>query len=624
MRIDLEQVVTLDWETYYDQQYSLRSKALNTSEYIRHPQFLAHCVGLAIGTAAPRVVWYEDIPDAINEIDWSDRFLLCHNTAFDGLILSHHYGKIPKLYLDTMSMGRGLHGSETRVSLDALAAFFGLGNKVKNVLGKMKGHRRIPDELRADASAYTEQDVMLCRLLFARMIDCYPDAEIELIDWTIRQFADPILRVDVPRAQAALEREIKHKENLVFDSGVEEDDLQSAARLAACLTELGVEVPMKTSPRTNMITYAFSQQDDEFMALAAHPEPKVRALIAARLAVKSTIGESRAQRFVNNGPDKLPIAYNYYGAHTGRWSGGNKMNPQNLEKEERDDAGAIIPLTGELRKCILAPRGHVLVVADSGQIEARITAWMARQEDLLQLFRAGGDPYCALATDIYERVITKADRDQRAVGKAGVLGLGFYMGAPRFQGTLALGILGPKILMELKECEKVVNAYRKKNHKIVALWGELFQMIRLMWSMNPAHVTNTPPMERNFMGLFDFDKDHVWLPNGMALTYPKLGCSDEGEYSYVHIKEYARLHPGILIENIVQAYARVIIGEQLLRINKRYRVVMMSHDEIIAVVPEEEAREALGFMISEMSTSPTWAPDLPLAAEGGYDVCYSK
>ena len=162
MEINTAAIVTLDWETYYDGEYSLRSKQLNTSEYIRDERFLAHCVGIKRGNGPVKIYWYDDIRPAIEAIPWANSYLLCHNTAFDGLILAEHYQTVPQLYLDTMSMGRGLHGTESRVSLDSLAALYGLGNKVKNVLGQMKGHRVIPMELRDAANAYTKMDVKLC------------------------------------------------------------------------------------------------------------------------------------------------------------------------------------------------------------------------------------------------------------------------------------------------------------------------------------------------------------------------------------------------------------------------------------------------------------------------------
>lgn len=634
MQIDLTKVVTLDWETYFDSDYSLRNKNLNTSEYIRDERFVAHCVGIKEGNTPTRVVWYDDIAPALKELDLPNRYMLAHNTAFDGLILSHHYGIVPALYLDTMSMGKALHNGSSRASLDALAAFHGLGNKLPNVLGKMKGHRLIPDDLRADAAAYTAQDVDLCFLLFRMMISVYPESEVQLIDWTIRQFADPVLRVDLERARGELEREIERKRELIAKVAGAEQDLekveellQSANKFAAELRSLGVEPPMKTSPRTKLQTFAFSQQDDEFMQLVNHEQQEVRELVEARLAAKSTIGETRAQRFLNVGDGTLCVGQNYFGAHTGRWSGANKMNLHNLPKIERDPVTKEpIPGTGELRQAILAPPGHQIVVADSSQIEARTLAWVAGQHDLLEVFHNKGDPYKVLASEIYGKPPAEITKDERAVGKAGVLGLGYYMGAARFQGSLAMGILGPKMEVPIEFCQRVVTTYRKKNHRITALWRDM-SMILYRMLMKKAH---GQPDEYSQYKFLEYDAQSIWLPNGLALHYPDLRAewNDHTErfedYHYRSNKEFVRIHAGVLTENLIQALARVIIGEQLLQINERYRAVLMTHDEIVCVAPDAEAEACLQYMFEVMSTSPAWAPDLPLAAEGGYAPNYSK
>jgi hypothetical protein len=632
LRLDLNAVDTIDFETYYDKDYSLRSKGMNTSEYIRDPRFLAHCVSIKQGAGETKVYWYGDIKPALYDLHIGTRPVVAHNAPFDGAILAEHYEIVPPPpplsgYVDTVSMARALHGNSTRASLDALMEFYGKPGKNPNILGKMKGFREIPQEIRAEAEIYCAGDTDKCYWLLCQWAAVYPEAELDLIDWTVRQFCDPVLYVDIPRATAELEREIARKKELIDKTGLDEEELQSAAKFAAQLKALDVEPPMKRSARTHMMTYAFSQQDDEFMDLVVHPDPRVRELMAARLAAKSTIGETRAQRFVSVGARPLPVGLNYFAAHTGRWGGTNKMNLQNLEKKEIDEAtGEIIPLTGELRECIVAPEGHVIVVADSGQIECRTTAWMAGQEDLLDLFRSGGDPYCAQASGIYGRAITKADRDERAVGKAAVLGLGFYMGAARFQATLALGLLGPKIEMDIQDCWRVVNAYRNQNNKIVEFWAAMGVVISTMWKKR--HILGQGGTTVFKQGVFEYDEQTIWLPNGLGLHYPDLGVEEDelgrSQYSYRSNKEFPRLHAGILTENVIQGLARIIIGEQLLRINERFRAVMMTHDEIVAIAPVHQAQECLDFMLAEMATSPGWAPDLPLKAEGGYDTCYSK
>jgi len=647
MKIDLDGIIVADFETYFDNDYSLKSKELNTSEYIRDPRFLAHCVSLKVGKTPTRVYWYDEIRPAIEAINWSQYHVLAHNTAFDGLILAEYYNVVPPnptltplyvesfgiptpcYYLDTLSMARALYYNKTRFSLDALCTYHGIPGKNPNILGKMKGHREIPQHLREEASIYCAGDADKCLVLFNQMIESVPRHEIELIDWTIRQFCDPLLYVDQERTAPELERQRLKRAEVLANAGCTEDELQSSAKFAGQLKALDIEPPMKWSAKTNQLAYAFSLQDSAFMQLLVHPNERVRNLMAARLQAKSTIGVTRAERFVNVGARTLPVGLNYFGAHTGRWSGNNRMNMQNLEKEELDADNTPIPNTGELRKSILAPPGHVLVVADSAQIEVRVLAWLAQQLDLLQLFRDKKDPYCALASEIYERPITKADRDPRAVGKAARLGLGFYMGAPRFQGTLAAGTLGPKMDMDIDMCRKIVRVFREKSPQITALWKRLQDVIKDMYhKKNMLGDTSMGVYEVDGFPILRWDGESIYLPNNMWLNYPNLACSEGQDgsevYTYDLEKGHAFIHSGILTENLVQALARIIIGIQMAKINRRWRVAMMTHDEIVAVAPEHEAEECLKFMLDTMSVAPKWAPSLPLGAEGGYARNYSK
>lgn len=630
MKPFLKDVACLDFETLFASDYSLRSKGLNLSDYVRDERFLAHCVSIKLGREPARIYWYDEIRPAIEAVDWSEYHLLCHNTQFDGFILSQRYGVVPDtLYLDTLAMGRALHAGSSRADLNTLAQLYGLAGKNQNILGKMKGIKNIPLELRKEASEYCLGDVEKCSAIFERMLPVFPEQELRLIDWTTRAFCDPVLFIDQPRAAAELERELIYKAALVGKVGLDEDELQSAAKFAKRLEALGVRPPRKISKRTGLEAFAFSLADEEFIQLCVHENEAVRDLVAARLAAKSTIGETRARRFISFGSEPVPVGLAYASAHTLRWGGTNKVNWQNLEKEELDADGIVVPFTGELRKSIIAPQDYVICVADSAQIETRVTAYLAGQQDLLDLFANGGDPYCSLASDVYKQVVTKADRGKRAVGKAGILGLSFYMGAERFQGTLAAGLLGPKMLVDIEFAINVVQTYRKKNKKIVALWRNLQVLLYKM--LVKANSLDSGYGRHSFPGLdVEFDGQSIWLPTGMGLHYPDLRAEwDEDrhqyrDYTYRSNNEFVRIHSGVLIENLAQRIARDIIAEQLLKINERYRVVLCVHDEIVALAPKGEADTCLKFMLETMAIPPVWMPDLPLKAEGGYAKNYSK
>lgn len=618
-KINLAKVVTVDFETYFDADYTLRK--MNTSSYIRDARFKPHMAGIKIGRRPVKVYSGKKLTDALKAIDWSTHALLCHNTAFDGFILSHHFDVVPYLYLDTLSMARGLHSNDIGAGLDEVAQFYGVGNKIADILASSKGVRDLDKELYAKMAEYCAEDVRLTFEIFQFMLAVFPANELRLIHHTIKMFCDPVLKVDTPRVEKELAREIKSKEDLLVRVSGGITDLEQARKVIASnesfadlLRAEGITPPTKISPTTKKEVYAFAKTDLDFTALSEHPDERVRDLVDARLAVKSTIGETRAGRFLEAGKNgwSLPVLLNFYGAHTGRWSAGNKMNMQNL------------PRGGELRLSILAPKGHQLVVADSGQIEARVNAWISGQDDLLEAFAAQSDDsptdvYTKFASTIYGREITKADKLERFIGKIGVLGLGYSMGAAKLQTTLALGTMGPAVFLELDMCQKIVNLYRRMNFKIVAFWKICDGIIQDMIAGRSGSYK-----------CLRWGKERIWLPNGMSLKYPgiraKMGDNGYAEYCYTRKGVEAKVYGGLLCENIVQALARIIIGDQLLELadGRGYRVVTTTHDEVVCCVRTASANKCFKTMLKVMTTPPEWCADLVLSAEGGWAVNYSK
>jgi hypothetical protein len=413
--INKNNVVTIDFETYYGDKYSLTDKAMNTSEYVRDERFKVHLVGIKIGQQPTKVYSGDESKAALQAIDWTQHALLCQNTAFDGFILTEHYGIIPAVYLDTLSMSRAVNGPAQRHGLAYIAPLFGFAGKVRaKALSDTKNIRDLDpsSELYKSLSEYCVDDVEDTCGVFWKMYDSLTDNELQLIDITIRGFCDPVLLVDTDRVQAELDREVAEKIASLLISGVKADTLSSANKFADELRKLGVEPPTKISKTTGKEAYAFASTDRGLMALQNHEDIRVRNLVEARLRVKSTIGETRAQRFLKAGENgaKLPILLNYCGAHTFRWSGGNKMNLQNL------------PRGGELRRSLLAPPGHVVVVSDSAQIEARLNAWLSDELGLLDVFRAydageGPDAYRIMAAALYNIPVNQVTDEQRFVGK---------------------------------------------------------------------------------------------------------------------------------------------------------------------------------------------------------------
>lgn len=602
----------LDFETYWDKDYTL--KKMSTTEYIRHELFKTQCFSLR-NNRQKKAKYYKgsDAERVFADIDWSECALLAHHAHFDGLILKHHYGHVPAYFYDTLSMARPLHGNAIRNDLDTLSRYYGGSGKLQGVLGETKGVRDWPVALLKEAGAYCGQDVDEMWRIFRCMLEHYPDDELDLIHHTVKCYVDPILNVDIPRAEKEHKREIRRKRALFRKVGATDDAgkkvLKGRESFAQLLRDAGVEPPKKISKATGKPTYAFAQADLAFQELEHHPEARVRALVAARAAASSNLAETRSARLISHAAPALPIYLNYGRAHTLRWTGGDKNNPQNF------------PRNGRLRACIIAPKGHSLVVVDSAQIEARVCAWLSGQVDLLEQFRlydAGdklADPYKLFAAEsIYHVPIHKVSDKQRFLGKVCILGLGYQMGGPKLQYTLAVGMMGPRMLIELSEAYNCVNAYRGKFTANRDQWAKMQNLLPVLWKGN----------DEVEYGPLVFERGRVWLPNELSLLYPNLHQKQvevEGKNgTYIRTEwrynENDKIYGGLLTENVVQCLARIIVGQQILQIADRYRLVNVVHDEGIFCVPTRSAKKCLREAEAAFAVPPDWCPDLPVAGEG--------
>ena len=332
-----------------------------------------------------------------------------------------------------------------------------------------------------------------------------------------------------------------------------------------------------------------------------------------RLGTKSTIEESRIARFIDIGARNkglLPIPLKYYGAHTGRWAGSDKVNFQNLPSRDKKKKA--------LKNAVVAPEGHVVINCDSSQIEARVLAWLAGQDELVEAFAQGKDVYSIFASKIYEREISKANPVERFVGKTCILGLGYGTGALKLQHTLKTQPPGADLTEE--QCKDIVSLYRETNDKIIELWRDGDEVIADLASWG-----NTKPYYYGKHNCLYISKEGVRLPNGLYIRYPELYLNtdeDKSRYMYKSRKGPVSMWGGSLVENVVQALARIIVGEQMLKINERYRVVLTVHDAAVIVVKKEELDAAMEYIIDVMSTPPDWAKGLPVACEAKHGESY--
>ena len=412
-----------------------------------------------------------------------------------------------------------------------------------------------------------------------------------------------------------LDREllIEHKEQIaaetaqkIENSGTDRETLASQPKFAAHIESLGVVVPTKKSPRTGEMIPAFSKTDSAYtQMMAMHPE--LQHIWDAREAVKSRIEETRAERFLSavNPDGTFSVPLRYYAAHTGRFGGSEKINLQNL------------PRGSKLRSALTAPGGQFLYIADLSNIEARMLAWLANEESLLEAFAAGDDVYSQFASEIYNRPITKADKLERYVGKTAILGLGYGMGKDRYQATLKSG--SPSVDVTEATAFAIVSQYRAMYSNIPRLWNVCKQFLYGMID-RAQYGTKYGPLK--------VANNAIELPNGMFLKYPHLTYS-AGEFLYQSSfnKGPIRTHGPRLCENIIQALARIVITNQMLTIKNslpHLDVVLTVHDEIICSGPEENPEVTLEQIMAIMKSPPEWCEKLPLDAEGGYSKVYDK
>lgn len=614
-----QHLIVLDWETYYSKDFSLSK--LTTEEYIRSPEF--EVIGVSVKLDDEPAVWCTgddfDVFAFLQKFPWDKSLAVAHNAMFDMAILSWKYGIKPLALGDTLSMARALHGSELSMSLKALAEHYKLQAKGEEVLAAM-GMRRAdfsPHGLKT-YGAYCINDTEITHSLFGLLSKGFrvpfaddlkqlnrpgfPRSEMRLIDQTLRMFTEPVLELDkdvlVPHLEA-----VKEKKALLMDAiYVHREDLMSNPKFAESLRELGVDPPMKVSPATGKNTYAFSKSDSAFTDLLEHPELRVQALVAARLGIRSTLEETRTERFIDmadRGP--MPVPLRYYGAHTGRWSGSDKINLQNITRGS------------PLNTAITAPKGHVIINCDSSQIEARVLAWLAGQEDLVAAFDRGDDVYKIMASSIYDKPVEAIDKDERFLGKTVVLGAGYGTGWLTFQKQLKL----KGVTVTDDTAQSIIHTYREAYPRIPLLWKDAGKALDAILDDDDK----TAPLGTAGALVVEGGKG-VRLPNGLYIRYPNLRREYlDGQYGLVYDTKrgrtvvMTRIHGPKMVENVTQALARIIIGDQLLMVARRYRVALTVHDSIVAIAPASEEAKAVEYITGCMKVRPKWAPTLPLSCE---------
>lgn len=662
-------LIFVDFETYYDREYQLRK--LSTAEYITDERF--EVIGVSVKVGNRPAIWMEE-PEFRRwaaTVPWHRVAVGAHNYAFDGAILSWRYGIVPAFMICTLSLARPIHGTSVGGSLKKLSDHYAVGQKGDEVINAL-GKRRVDfsaEEI-ARYAAYCCNDTELASRLLWKMIDLIPELELWGIDSTLRFFVERLFVGDQEKLAQAVEDERAKKAALLERVSADRSVLMSNEQFAALLADMGVDPPKKLSVKktatarkkdpeaADVYSFAFSKSDPGFKDLLEHEDENVRWLAEARTGVRSTGTQTRAQRLLDmarRGP--LPVFLKYHGAHTGRWSAGDKTNFQNLERTNKKN-----PAKGAIRKALRAPPGHVVVAADSGAIEARKLAWLSGHNELVLAFAQNRDVYSEFATVAYGRHVDRKanpieDEIPGHVGKTCILGLGYMMGPAKLAQSLLSGANGgPAVQFTMAEAtalhvgvadladddyhvkrvrdmptrlsfkdmfvhyavsKTLVDRYRETNAPIVAFWATLETALEAMYRGQEFRFGPN--------GCLRTVENGIVLPSGRMLRYPGLSMDKRGFSCWGGPggKHRVALYGGKLVENVTQAMSRDVILEQLLWVRvEKYPVATTTHDEIVPIVRAELGPAALRRTLEIMRIAPPWAPGLPLKAEGGINEVY--
>lgn len=650
--IDWKTPIVIDFETYYDKEYSLSK--ITMEKYIRCDKF--ECIGVAVKIGNNPTRFYEGetgiaIIRHIVTTTYPNSPVVAQNCNFDLGILAFRYGIHPNFTVDTMVMAKlsgfdrvagGTSLAKMSAQLEKMGIFSQVkGSEVHNMLGVHAGDMT-PQQWQAYGD-YCKLDVDLTHALYRYMIDKVPVSELIMSDITTKMYTKPMFDIDVPLLEqyaVCLDEEREQMLSRISgDLGFDSTDdllknLRSSKKFVALLERLGVEVPMKWSEKQEKMIPAVSKTDTEFLDLLEHDDELVRTLVETKLGTMSSMEQTRTATFLDIASRGLaPVYLRYASAHTGRYGGGQATNYQNMSKRTKDPV---------LRRSLRAMDGFVVLASDSGQIECRINGLMSNQQDLTQLFLDGRDPYVDMATAIFNRpydeilheakvVGSKEGKKMRNLGKEAVLACGYGMSANTFRYRMEL--TGNPEAAEM--ADDIVNAYRTKNNRIGAFWRECDRVLDVlfaggnMWFGGPNNNLFYADGSSEFHGQ---KIPSIRFPNGTYIWYQNLRKepSENGKVNYVYdqFKGRAwlpkRIWGSSLVENLCQKLAFDILKYQAIEIAKTGLPINMNvHDEWVSVVPRDQATQAVVVHYTAMRSVPDYIPQGLLDCEVDVGLNYA-
>ena len=656
MSAPYKQIITIDFETYWDTKEGYTLSKMTTEEYIRHDLF--HAFGCCVheyGSDSP-ITWVrgDGLREYFSGINWGRTAVLAHNAQFDVSIMEWVYGVHPAFIFDTLSMARALRGVEVGNSLAKLAIDFDLPAK-GTAVHTTNGVAKLDEVMESELADYCKHDVYLCERIFDRLVKGYPSKELRLIDMTLKMYTRPCLELDPNMLTNAILDEKEKREAILQKLGVDETALASNPQFAALLEKLNVVPPTKVSKTTGKETLALAKNDALFQALLNGEREDVALLCEARLKVKSTTERTRAQRFLDiSQRGALPVPLSYYGAQTGRWtaSKGSAINMQNLKRGTKERPSF-------LREAIMAPAGHQLVVGDLSQIEPRVLAWLSDYTDMLDIFREGGDPYAAFGAQMFNipGLSKESHPDLRQSAKSALLGCGYGLGWAAFASQLLTGFLGaPPQRYDLSFAKKlgVTQAMAQKfldwevnveklnaiphtcttkelvihclaSKAIIDKYRATATPVVDFWSLNTELINASLYRGKEYKHkCLTYRKGEIELPSGMKLLYPDLNIrrytdekTNKEQTEWTYGQDRTKIYAGKITNNVTQGVARCVMTDGMVRTAKRYFVAGTVHDEQIVVVPDAEVSEAKTWVLAQMTMEPSYMQGIPLAADGG-------
>ena len=242
----------------------------------------------------------------------------------------------------------------------------------------------------------------------------------------------------------------------------------------------------------------------------------------------------------------------------------------------------------------------------------------------MEVYRAadagtGPDVYCVVASGFYGREIQNVPEQfqERQLGKTIKLACGYQMGPERFQETTRI-LSGGKLVIDMGTAIRGVGFYRSSHPMVVSLWSRGHDSLSTLAN----GVKDGQSRYLDPRGVLQLEKGAILLPNGLRIKYPQLSFDADAGWSFHGTRGRSHLYGGKIVEHVTQALAKIVVMDQLLKISKKFKIVLTSHDEGAFCVRDDEAEECLEYALEVMSTPPAWAPDMPVKAKGDIAIRY--